>query len=115
MVGGGEKSFLSFTLGKSVNWSDEKSMTSPNGGGRWLRLKPPPPHAAFKLLAYSPGYVRALPEVAGGMIIINSLPRGENEPLLIYFSPRNLKPTKVTGTFIFSSFLLPLTLKLYWT
>lgn len=49
MVGGGEKSFLSFTLGKSVNWSDEKSMTSPNGRGRWLRLEPPPPHAAFKL------------------------------------------------------------------
>ena len=67
------------------------------------------------LLTCSPGCVRALPEVARGMISINSPPWGENELSLIYFSPRSLKPTKVTGTFIFRSFPISLTLRLYWT
>lgn len=120
MVGGGVKSFFSFTLGRRVNWSAEKNMSSPKVSGTWLRAaggSAPPPHAAFKLslLTYSPGCVRALPKMARGMIIKNSPPWGENEPLLFYFSPRYLKPTKVTGTFIFSFFPISLTFKLCWT
>lgn len=122
VVGGQEKSFLSFTLGRSISWSDERNMSSPKGRGKWLTAVGVSSSLHHRLLlnchyllTYSPGCVRALPEVARGMISINSPPWGENELLLIYFSPRSLKPTKVTGTFIFRSFPISLTLRLCWT
>lgn len=122
VVGGQEKSLLSFPLGGSIGWSDERNMSSPKERGRWLTAAGASsslPHRLFLnchyLLTYSPGCIRALPEVARGMISINSPPWGENELSLIYFSPRSLKPTKVIGTFIFRSFPISLTLGLYWT
>lgn len=122
VVGGQEKSLLSFPLGGSIGWSDERNRSSPKGRGRWLTAAGASsslPHRLFLnchyLLTYSPGCIRALPEVARGMISINSPPWGENELSLIYFSPRSLKPTKVIGTFIFRSFPISLTLGLYWT
>ena len=103
-----------------LSWSDARNTSSPKGRGKWLTAvgaSSSLPHRLLLnchyLLTYSPGCVRALPEVARGMISINSLPWGENELLLIYFSPRSLKPTKVTGTFIFCSFPISLTLRLF--
>ena len=120
VVGGQENSSLSFALGRSVSWSDARNTSSPKGRGKWLTAvgaSSSLPHRLLLnchyLLTYSPGCVRALPEVARGMISINSPPWGENELLLIYFSPRSLKPTKVTGTFIFCSFPISLTLRLF--
>ena len=36
VVGGQEKSLLSFPLGGSIGWSDERNRSSPKGRGRWL-------------------------------------------------------------------------------
>lgn len=95
--------FHSLLVGASIG-PLRNTMPSPNVTGAWLRavrslstLDPNPTAFKLPLFTYFPGNIRALPKVTKEMIIKNALSQVENNPLLIYFSSWNLKPTEVTG------------------